>query len=105
MCQTAVWRSQHDLTEIYVTGRRQHIDSPLTVTHIRTTGNRILIEGEDLLHNRIGVIIIISVLRRLAGYQIENAHMLFSFKVILQCLHQLTHCKVLFVIHIVFNCR
>ena len=30
--------------------------------------------------------------------------MLFSFEVILQCLHQLTHCEILFVIHIVFDC-
>ena len=72
MRKPSVRAGKHYIAEIHVTGRREHVDAVRTAFYIRPSGNRSLIEFKYGFHNRIRVIVVVAVFRRLVAHQIGN---------------------------------
>ena len=99
--QTSVRCSTDHAAEIYVAGRRQHVDAVGPALHVRPSRDGVAEQCEGILHDVIGVIIIVAVLRCFFRYEMVN--ILISLEVVIHGLHQLMHRELLLIVHIVFH--
>ena len=99
--QSAVRKCTANFAEVNMAGCRQHIDSPMAVTHIISACNKTAVKVEYITHDFVSVIVVIAVLRSLILNHIENVFI--ANKVSIKSLHQLVHCELLLVKNIILD--
>ena len=89
------------ITEVYMTGSRQHIYAVFSALHVRTSCNGASVKLKDVLHDVVCIIIIIAVFRALVMNHAVDC--IVSLIVMLHCLDQLFHSEILIVVYIIFD--
>ena len=87
-------------SKVYVACCRKHIYSVLSASHSRTSCDQIMIQVEYILHDRICIVIVITIFWSLIMYHTEDC--IITFKVVIHCFKQFFHCEILLVKYVIF---
>ena len=101
--QAAVGAGDHHVPEVHMAGGGQHIHPVAPAPHVGPGADVVHEVVEDLLHEPVGVVVVVAVLGRLIPDQVQDA--VVALEVVLQSLQQLLHGEILVVVDIVLHRR
>lgn len=95
------WGGVHDLAEVHVAGSGQHVDAVEAALGVGSAGDAIPIVGEYLLHDIVGIVVVVAVFGRLVCNEVIDA--VIALEVMIHGLHQLLHGEVMVIEAVVLD--